>query len=137
MRIDRAIIEDRLEEARYRLGRLREEPEALRKVIMIAVASLAVTITLAVWIARLLPDAPPPGSRAEAEIHETKADWVAGAARRLGRDDRFSNVAVTYTGASIIVQGRVDTNAELVELRQTLLRSRPPVAIQWQISVDQ
>jgi len=137
MRIDRAVIEDRIEEAKYRLGQLRDEPEKLRRIVMIGVASVVVTVTLVVWIARLLPEAPPDADQPFVQRHKTSADWVDDATRRSRRDDRFKNVAVTYTKTSIIVMGRVDSRRELVDLRQQMLTSSPPVAIQWQVSIDE
>jgi hypothetical protein len=136
MRVERADIEKRVDDFRYWFEQLRLDRERFRKYIMIAIAAGATLLTAIVWVVRLIPPAPSPEARALTREYKTTDEWVAHATRQVQRDQRFDHVALSFSGNSIKVVGRVATNRDLADLRQVLLRSKPPVDLQWVVTAS-
>lgn len=137
MPIDRAELEKRAEDLKYKYEELRNDPERFRRVIMIVIASVAVTLTVVIWAVRLIPSAPEAEPTVLSQQHTSVASWQEDALRKLGRDRRYQRVGITQTDSGIIVFGRVATRDELNELRRIINRSGPPAAVRWDVGYDE
>lgn len=136
MPIDKAELERKAEDAKYRFDQIRQDPEKVRKYIGASILLVVCLVTALIWIARITPDAES-DEAAQAREALTSESWIEKTMRKLQRDERFRQVSVTESATTIMVQGRVATVADLRELREMIVQSSPPAAMQWSVTTDE